>query len=101
MTHVWTWGGKYFGFREGDDLWTHTGIHVGRFNAEDVCDKTGSYLGEVMNGNRLIVNLSKKSMRYSSFSPWARRAGLVKFTDYVGYAMYVGHEDFPPPERFT
>jgi len=60
VTHVWTWGGGYFGYRVGDDLWTYRGLHVGRFIKEEIFDKNGRYLGEIMNGNRIIVNTSKK-----------------------------------------
>jgi len=29
--HLWTWGGSDFGYRDGDELWTYDGRHVGRF----------------------------------------------------------------------
>jgi hypothetical protein len=51
-----------------------------------------------MNGDRLIRNHSKSSWRGHAFSPWGRRVGLVPFANYVGYVMYVGHEDFPAPD---
>jgi hypothetical protein len=34
MDWLWTWGGTCFGYRDGDDLWTHGGKHVGRFEGE-------------------------------------------------------------------
>lgn len=97
MQHVWTWGGKYFGYLDGEDLWTHDGRHVGKRNGDDIYGPDGRYLGEVMNNDRLITNLSKTSWRRYSFSRWAPRAGIVPFVDYVGYVMYAGHEDFPAP----
>lgn len=98
MEHVWTWGGKYFGYFEGEDLWTHDGRHVGKRNGNDIYGSRGQYLGEVMNDNRLITNKSKTHSTGYSFTPWARRVGVVPFVGYVGYVMYAGYEDFPAPE---
>jgi hypothetical protein len=97
MEWLWTWGGISFGYREGDNLWTHDGRHVGRFYAEEVYGPDGHYLGEIRNKNRLITNLNKKNQRRSSFAPYANRVAYVPYTDYVGYVMYVGYEDFPKP----
>jgi len=99
MEWLWTWGGVSFGYREGDNLWTHDGRHVGRFHEEEIYGVDGSYLGELRNKNRLITNLGKKNWRRSSFAPYANRVGYVPYTDYVGYLMYVGYEDFPGPTK--
>jgi hypothetical protein len=61
MEWLFTWDGKCFGYREGDNLWTHDGRHIGRFYGEEVYGQDGKYLGEIMSGNRLITNKSKKS----------------------------------------
>ncbi|NSW84553.1 MAG: hypothetical protein HPY90_15220 [Syntrophothermus sp.] len=61
---LWTWGGRCFGYRDGDDLWTYDGKHVGRFIGDEVYAPDGSYLGEIKDG-RLITNLSKKHYRNS------------------------------------
>ncbi len=37
MKCLWTWSGKSFGYREGDELWTHDGNHAGRFDGDAVC----------------------------------------------------------------
>jgi len=34
-TDLWTWGGTYFGHREGDELWTYDGRLVGRFVGDE------------------------------------------------------------------
>lgn len=99
MEWVWTWGGKCFGYLDGDNLWTHSGKHVGRRRGDDIFGPDGKYLGEIKSDNRLITNLSKKSHLSSSFAPYADRVGYVKYTDYVGYIMYAGYEDFPAPEQ--
>lgn len=98
MEALWTWGGIFFGHRDGDNLWTFDGRHVGRFNGDEVYGPDGRYLGELKNGNRLIISLSKKSRKHGVFSPHANRMGFVPFVDYVGYVMYMGYDDFPSPD---
>jgi len=100
MEWMWTWGGISFGYREGDNLWTHYGQHVGHFHDDEIYGPHGYYLGEIRNKNRLITNLSKKSWRRALFAPYASRGGFVPYVDYVGYVMYAGYEDFPNPEAF-
>jgi hypothetical protein len=98
MTHVWTWGGRYFGYFDGDDLWTHDGRHVGRRDGDEIFGTRVQYLGEVMDGDRLITSLAKGSRRKAPFGAWGRRAGVVPYVNYVGYVMYLGYTDFPAPE---
>ena len=96
--NLYTWGGTYFGKREGDDLWTHDGRHVGRFRGDEILDSSGRYLGELKNG-RLVTDLSKKSKSGPSFSAHANRVGHFSSVGYVGTVMLVGYEDFPRPEE--
>jgi len=100
MQWVWTWGGKCFGYFSDQDLWTYDGKHIGRRQGDDIFGTDGKYLGEVMNENRLITAVSKKSRRGYSFTPFCRQAGYAKYANYAGYAMYAGYEDFPPAECF-
>ena len=72
--NLYTWGGTYFGTRDGDDLWTHDGRHVGRFCGDEVFDSSGRYLGELRNG-KLITNTSKKSRSGPSFPPPRQSCG--------------------------
>ena len=99
MKHLWTWGGKYFGYRNDNQLRTHDGQGIGRFYGDEVYGVDGRYLGEIRNSNRLITKRSKKTSRRSSFSP---SVGAVsgKCARYAGYAMIAGYEDFPDPEGF-
>lgn len=99
MTWLWTWGGTSFGYRQGGDLFTQRGVHVGRFYGDEVYGLNGRYLGEVKSG-RLIRSKSKGAAIKSSL---ARLAGCahVPHCNYVGYVMYVGFEDFPGPEKFS
>lgn len=100
MKWFWTWSGKCFGYRDGNDLRTFEGYHIGLFQGEEVYACDGRYLGEVMNDQFLITCCSKKNWRSNSFAPYAKYAGYAKYADYAGYAMYAGYEDFPPPESF-
>ena len=98
MQWLWTWGGRCFGYREGDDLWTYNGRHVGKFVGDDVYGPDGRYLGELINGDRLITQV-KKAWRPAGFPRWGKRVGYAKFVDYVGFTMYAGYEDFPELEK--
>ena len=100
MKWVWTWGGKSFGYLDGDDLWTSSGKHVGRRRGDEIYAPDGKYLGEVMSDNRLIASRAKSGWRGPTFSPYGRRVGSVPYAPYVGNVMYVGYEDFPPPDSF-
>jgi hypothetical protein len=98
MDWLWTWGGKSFGYRRGDSLYTHFGKEVGRFSGEDVFGSDGRYLGELRN-NRLITDTSKSMPVHGSFAP--RTVGsYASYANYAGYAMYAGYQDFPGPNSF-
>lgn len=92
-------GRRYFGYRDGDNLWTYDGRHIGRFYNNEVYSSNGQYLGEIINRNRLITNRGKKSLRRGGFTPYAQRGAYAKYADYAGYAMYAGCENFPELER--
>ena len=99
MDYLWTWGGKFFGYRDGDLLFTHRGKCVGHFDGDEIYGRHGEYLGELMNGDRLITNRSKKGWRGST-APAVQGGAIGRYANYVGYAMYVGHEDFTDPDSF-
>lgn len=100
MEHVWTWSGRYFGYFDGDNLWTYHGKHIGKRNGDNIYGSDGMYLGEVMNENRLITKISKKSWKGYVFTPFSQRVSFTKLVDYGAYGMYGGYEDFPNPEIF-
>ena len=62
-TDLWTWGGTYFGHREGDELWTYDGRLVGRFVGDEVFGTDGRYLGEIRDSDHLITDIHKKHKR--------------------------------------
>ena len=36
MKALWKWGGEFFGYQDGDSLWTYDGRHLGRFDGDPV-----------------------------------------------------------------
>lgn len=100
MDWYWTWEGKCFGYRDGEELRTHDGKHVGRFYDEEIYDCNGNYLGEVKDGDRLITDTRKKNKRKYSFAPRMDRMSRMERMDSMGRMMRMGHEDFPAPEYF-
>ena len=99
MDWLWTWGGISFGYRRDDRLFTHNGLQVGKFHGDEIYGSDGRYLGEIRNGNRLITHTGKKSRRKSGFGP-VQGGNYMRKANYVGYVMYIGHEDFPSPDDF-
>lgn len=92
---LWTWSGEYFGYRDGSELWTHDGRHVGRFRrGAGIFTPAGSYLGELANG-RLISDWHKTARRASSFTPSSRREPRFVFADREPFDMLIGYKDFP------
>jgi hypothetical protein len=98
--HLWTWNGKYFGYRDGDELWTHDGRLAGRFYRDEIYGAAGRYLGEVRDIDRLITNLAKKGKSQGPFSIHRRRAQPPR-EPHNGRAILDGYEDFPMPEEFA
>jgi hypothetical protein len=77
-THLWTWSGRYFGSRNDDALWTHSGHLPGRFYFDDIYGAAGGYIGELRDADRLITNLAKKGRaRGLSVFDGAARASCV------------------------
>ena len=99
MDRLYTWKGRFFGFRDGDDLWTYTGRNVGRFYSDEVYGTDGRYLGELRSG-KLIRRRSKGHRRTGRFRPRMNRMPRMKYMDHMGSMMPVGYEDFPSVEAF-
>ena len=97
-TSVWTWGGKFFGSIENDNLWTYDGRHVGRLVDGAIFDRNGHYLGEVRQ-SRLITALDKQTKLGSSFTPDASRPRVIPRAEYVGYTLDTAYQDFPAPDE--
>lgn len=98
MEWLYTWGGRSFGYKDGDRLYTHDGRNVGKFYGNEIYGQDRAYLGEIRN-QILITNTSKKGNRKSGFVQNAGRVGMVNRIDRVGNVMVVGFEDFPKLEK--
>ncbi len=94
MKNVWKWSGKYYGYIDGNNSWSQNGEHVGRIIGDEIYNTRGHYIGEIRNGNRLIVNKSKKHKTVGSFAPYCKRVSVVGCVGYVGNIMIAGCEDF-------
>ncbi len=101
MEHLWTWGGKYFGYRRDNELWTYKGKHIGNFIGDENFNRDGRYLGEIRNDSYLIICESKKNKRGISFTPHGKRGAIGKMGNYGSHGSLGGYHDFPEPEEFT
>lgn len=93
MKWLWTWGGRCYGYQDGDRLFRADGENVGYFVGNEIYScNSGRYIEE-LKSSRLITNKSKKSKHRS---PVVQQVGMTAVTpcDYIGYVMYVGYEDF-------
>lgn len=95
-----TWSGRYFGWIEGNELFTCDGRHVARIQGKEAFSNGGTYLGEVRE-DRLITNVAKKrKKRALGFLPQPLRVlgPPVRPGDEPSRVMPAGHQDFPRPE---
>jgi hypothetical protein len=92
-TPLWTWGGCDFGHRDGDELRTYDGRHVGHFHGAD-----GSYLGELQHDDHLITRTAKLPQHRKAFTPLPDRPGRAAFIGFNGFELPKGYQDFPSPD---
>ena len=45
MERMFTWSGRSFGYKDGENLWTYSGKHVGKFHGDEVYGPDARYLG--------------------------------------------------------
>lgn len=100
---VWTWSGVSFGYLDGDALFTYDGRHIGfvDWSARPPAVfkvRTGDYLGELGDVDRLLTRRSPTHRRRAARSQRARRMGRMRRMNRIGRIMRMGCEDFPVPE---
>lgn len=98
MLRLWTWDGKYFGYRRRDDLFTATGHHVGRFRGDELFDSSGMYLGEI-HEDRLIRNRTKRGRMGPRAEP-VKGFAVPALPDAEARQPSGPFEGFPPPDSF-
>lgn len=98
MQRLWTWEGKYFGYRRRDDLFTASGHHVGRFRGDEIFDLTGIYLGEI-HDDRLIRNRTKRG-RLGPRADRVEGAPVPVLADTDARRPTGQFDGFPPPDSF-
>lgn len=89
----WAWGGKYIGFRSGNNLFSKKGTPIGYFMNDYLFSFSGKYLAEIKNSNRLIIVLSHKGSISSSYVKPCNSCGR-SCCDCIGNIMISGCEDF-------
>jgi hypothetical protein len=97
MEWLYNWGGRSFGYKDGNNLYAHDGRNVGKFTNGEIFGPDGHYLGELMN-SRLIANISKKKKRGNQFTP----VNQIEHINHINFAdtiMLAGYEDFPKLEK--
>jgi hypothetical protein len=98
-THLWTWSGKDFGDRDGDELWTYDGRHVGHFHGHQVFASDGRYLGELRGDDRLITRTRKPLRSRGKFTPLPARPARPRYRSFgSGFVALESFTDFPAPE---
>jgi hypothetical protein len=97
-TDLWTWGGAYFGYRDGDELWAHDGRLVGRFQGHEIFGSNGHYLGEIRDGDRLITYTAHLTKVTGAFST-NHRGGRSVHGARGARELPGGYQDFPTPEH--
>lgn len=95
---VWTWGGKSFGYRHGELLYTYLGVQAGRLYGDSVFARDGRYLGELI-GDRLIGNPKVHTLVRPPFKPRVSACHPNR-ADVLPQAISAGYADFPGPEQF-
>ncbi|MCX7749689.1 MAG: hypothetical protein N2645_22785 [Clostridia bacterium] len=94
---IWTWGGRFFGYLEGEYLWSYTGKNIGKISGNDVYNASGAYIGEICY-HRLVTNLNKKSLGKTGYHNFDSKSPVPKAPDIPGYDLVDGFEDFPKLE---
>ena len=97
LKHVWKWNGHYFGYFDGDDLWTAAGKHVGRKENDEIFDLKGKYIGEIQQQDRLICDKRKVKLKRHvsrSFPMLASRASVPSMGNKSACALKPNFEDF-------
>lgn len=97
LNSLWSWNGKYVGYRLSDSLFSYDGRQVGYFGeGDEVYGCNGAYLGEIRGGNRLITNLSKRLWTRRTLIPRVMKSSVGQ-RDVNAKQMLAGYEDFPVP----
>src|SRR5277367_5010314 len=72
--------------RDGDELWTYDGRHVGHFHGHQVFASDGRYLGELRGDDRLITRTRKPLRSRGKFTPIPARPARPRFRGFGSFA---------------
>ena len=97
VRHVWLWSGAYFGFIDGDNLWTMGGKHVAKLIYNEIYNLKGQYVGELMGQDRLIADKRKKRLKKHisrTFTMLPSRAAISSLASRPASGTKPDYEDF-------
>jgi len=92
---AWTMRGKCAGYWDELVLWDCHGQPLGRRYGLDIYAPDGTYLGELMESNRLAVNHAKIGLHGPAFLPFPSRPVSDIPPDLEPRHLPIGYEDFP------
>ena len=99
-THLWAWGGAYFGYLEDDDLWDCDGTHVGKLRGDAFYAPNGDYLCTIVD-NRLRVDVAHKGSKADGFDCYDPRPEHTSQERRTRYIPRAGYEDCSVPAPST
>jgi hypothetical protein len=93
MEDLWSWTGKYIGYKEGENVWSADGKYLGKLLDEELFAPDGHYLGEICEG-RLLVDRDKNYTNVAPFERHSDRSSPGVRSERANYSLPYGYEDF-------
>ena len=95
MLPLWSWSGKYIGYKKRNQFFTNHGHHFGQFVGNEVYSPDGNYLGELKFGR--LVTVAEHKIKKVSSVPKANNKGasISGFGDLASREFVEGCKDFP------
>jgi hypothetical protein len=101
LRHAWTLGGRYFGYWEGNDLWSYHGKHVGRLRGFKIFAPDGRYLGELLANGRLASTPHRHERLGLPYAARSSREPQILLPRLPECARPRGYADFNGPDELT
>ncbi len=94
---LWTWRGRFFGYRQDDHLYTHDGKCVGRFDGPAIFGRKGRYLGQLTRGR--LVSDSRLDNRWGVRAAYFSGARVTRLASKQAFALAGTLREFPLAEH--
>jgi hypothetical protein len=100
MDWVWNWGGKRFGYRDRESLFTYFGREAERFDGKEIYGNNARYLGEVISPKMLAhyshVRMEAKRKALDGLAATAKSYGTNSGTNALQANEMVGPNGLEP-----